>query len=72
MPRLDNSHSDVLEHFDLEFNWDDPGDSSPVDVCVSCAIGFPEGIQCEHPPYEEGCLDYICKDCGCKLGKEDN
>lgn len=70
MPRLDNSAIEVQEAFGYEFNYNDPGDTGPIDVCIDCYdwLGLPG--DCAHPPYED--LDYVCEQCGKLLTEEDN
>lgn len=73
MPRLDNSHQEVIEWFGLNFDPEDPGATPPVDVCADCAEGMwePEQAGVDHPPYEEE-GGYICCECGVELTGDDD
>jgi hypothetical protein len=71
MPRLDNSHPEVIEYFELDYDPEDPGKTPPVDICLSCYyFGMWEANTIDHPPYEDG--DYKCASCGKKLERADD
>lgn len=87
MPRYDNGTSEVIDLFRLRFDPADPGRTSPVDLCRTCAGAlqrFPDAclgvkrpglspdMECDHPPYEEQEPAYKCRRCGNKLTVADN
>lgn len=75
MPRIDNSNIDVQEWYEFKFNEADPGDTPPVDVCMSCYIDLwrLDGIEFDHPPYEDDPdHPYHCRECDIILTNQDN
>jgi len=81
MPRLDNSdprNLEVLQEWgdrhwlNEKFDPRDPGDTSPMDVCLNCMREyFPwEDGRVDHPPYLDD--DYTCAVCQNPLYEEDD
>lgn len=75
MPRLDNSSQDVIMHFSLDYNFDDPGDNQPLDFCLACwekevKVNDLDFLATDHPPYESG--KYSCNTCKRTLQALDN
>lgn len=73
MPRMDNTNQIMEEEFNYKFNYDDPGDTAPIDLCADCASMFLDvDADVFHPPYEELYPPYVCELCGNDLDEADN
>ena len=75
MPRLDNSSADVIMHWGLDYDFDDPGGNSPMDFCADCWLDVVimqdfDYLEVDHPTYKDDA--YYCYECGDRLTEDDD